>query len=379
MENKDYKMIMIILICLAVVTIGGSFAYFYAVVTGTGNTTNNTTSTTAVSLGTVNYDGETTFTGANIYPGYIGIQTFTISPGNTGTGRYEIDLASTLPTEFGEDVEITLYKTTDPTNNYLTKTTGTLTQNGNQFYQEDTLTTTGTLTTVYSGTLTNNSQIILSEEDFTIPGLSTTTYYLVYHYKNNGNQNTQEGKVFSGKVTVNLLTPGERTSVSGTDTIVALKTGGDTSLEYDGTSDNNLRYIGANPNNYVSFNGELWRIIGVMNNIDNGSGTKESRLKIIRNESIGDYSWDSSASTVNSGYGVNEWSQADLMTTFNSGAYWNRTSGTCYNGQSNATKACDFSSTGLTSASQNMLGSAVWNTGSNGTNDYTQTATGLAS
>src|SRR5574344_1698938 len=211
MENKDYKMIMIILICLAVVTIGGSFAYFYAVVTGTGNTTNNTTSTTAVSLGTVNYDGETTFTGANIYPGYIGIQTFTISPGNTGTGRYEIDLASTLPTEFGEDVEITLYKTTDPTNNYLTKTTGTLTKNSNQFYQEDTLTTTGTLTTVYSGTLTNNSQIILSEEDFTIPGFNTTTYYLVYHYKNNGNQNTQEGKVFSGKVTVNLLTPGERT------------------------------------------------------------------------------------------------------------------------------------------------------------------------
>src|SRR5574344_2547837 len=212
MENKDYKMIMLILICMAVVTICGSFAYFYAVVTGTGNTTNNTTSTTAISLGTINYDGTLTFTGSDIYPGYYGIQTFTISPGSqNGIGTYQIDLNSTLPTEFGTDVEITLYKTTDPTNNYLTKTTGTLTKNSNHFYQEDTLTTTGTLTTVYSGTLTNNSQIILSEEDFTIPGFNTTTYYLVYHYKKNGNQNTQEGKVFSGKVTVNLLTPGERT------------------------------------------------------------------------------------------------------------------------------------------------------------------------
>ena len=70
-------------------------------------------------------------------------------------------------------------------------------------------------------------------------------------------------------------------------------------LVYDETSDNNLRYIGANPNNYVSFNGELWRIIGVMNNIDNGSGTKETRLKIIRNESIGSYRWEYETSNWN--------------------------------------------------------------------------------
>ena len=34
-------------------------------------------------------------------------------------------------------------------------------------------------------------------------------------------------------------------------------------LERDTTSDNNIRYVGANPNNYVEFNGEAWRIIGV--------------------------------------------------------------------------------------------------------------------
>ena len=53
-------------------------------------------------------------------------------------------------------------------------------------------------------------------------------------------------------------------------------------LKFDGTVDNNLRYVGSDPNNYVSFNNELWRIIGVFNNIDNGTGTKETRLKIIR-------------------------------------------------------------------------------------------------
>ena len=48
--------------------------------------------------------------------------------------------------------------------------------------------------------------------------------------------------------------------------------------------DGNARYIGANPNNYVLFNNELWRIIGAFKNIDNGSGLKETRLKIIKDE-----------------------------------------------------------------------------------------------
>ncbi len=45
-----------------------------------------------------------------------------------------------------------------------------------------------------------------------------------------------------------------------------------TNLLADGTTDNNIRYVGKNPNNYVRFNGELWRIIGVMNNIEGNDG-----------------------------------------------------------------------------------------------------------
>ncbi len=119
----------------------------------------------------------------------------------------------------------------------------------------------------------------------------------------------------------------------------------------------NIRYYGASPNNYIYFNCsdyknqssstcETWRIIGVF----------DGNVKIMRGSVIGSYSWDSSASGTNSGYGVNEWSQADLMKLLNSGydsesvggsLYWNASSGTCYSNDNNGTKACDFTSTGL--------------------------------
>ena len=141
-------------------------------------------------------------------------------------------------------------------------------------------------------------------------------------------------------------------------------------LAYDETVDNNLRYIGADPNNYVSFNNELWRIIGVMNNIDDGSGKKETRLKIIRAESIGTYSWDNKASGVGSSTslsGSNDWSDSALQIVLNSGAYFNRTTGECPHGVSGATIACDFSSNGLSDEAKTMIGNAVWNLGGSST------------
>ena len=127
--------------------------------------------------------------------------------------------------------------------------------------------------------------------------------------------------------------------------------------------DGNVRYMGADPNNYVLFNDELWRIIGVFDVASEEGGPTEKRIKLIRNESIGSYSWDSSSLNVNSGWGVNEWSQADIMITLNSGAYWNRTSGTCYNSEGDSIINCDFSSNGLTSDSKKYIENVVWNTG----------------
>ncbi len=149
---------------------------------------------------------------------------------------------------------------------------------------------------------------------------------------------------------------------------------------YDGTTDNNLRYVGNNPCNYVKIDDELWRIVGVMNNIDEGTGNKESRLKLIQSERIGNYSWDKSESSVNDGSGVNEWSQADLMKLLNPGyesesvggsLYYNGGSGTCYVGLNNGTTACDFTSSGLKENLKALIGDTVWNTGSNDGVTYT--------
>ena len=138
------------------------------------------------------------------------------------------------------------------------------------------------------------------------------------------------------------------------------------------------RYSGSNNvvKNYVSFNNETWRIIGVIPT-DDGTGNYENRLKIIREESIGDYSWDTSVSTINSGWGINQWGSsgsyegADLMRLLNPGyesesvnnsLYWNRGSGTCYNDYNNGTTACDFSSTGLAENAKQMIDNAKWYT-----------------
>ena len=86
--------------------------------------------------------------------------------------------------------------------------------------------------------------------------------------------------------------------------------------------DQNLRYVGANPNNYVTFNGELWRIIGVF----------DGRVKIIRasylryddgtNWAPKSYAMDKGTfADLSGGYnnleGINEWSQAQLMKELN--------------------------------------------------------------
>ena len=167
----------------------------------------------------------------------------------------------------------------------------------------------------------------------------------------------------------------KKLNISLVDYIKELSVYDNTNLDYDGTSDNNLRYIGANPNNYVSVDGELWRIIGVMNNIDDGTGKKETRIKLVKNESIGEYSWDSSDSSVNAGYGINEWSQADLMKLLNDGyenenvnnsLYWNNQSGACYDAKLNDGTLCDFTSSGIKKELKQLIANAVWNTGSNG-------------
>lgn len=149
---------------------------------------------------------------------------------------------------------------------------------------------------------------------------------------------------------------------------------GGTVLDEDG----NIRYYGASPNNYVYFNCstypttncELWRIIG----------TFGDKIKIVRNESIGKYSWDNKDKTTGAetNYGKNDWTDARLMKLLNPGyesetggsLYYNAKSGTCYVNQNNATTACNFTSTGIKNdTTKNIIAEVTYNTA--GYNDAT--------
>ena len=162
--------------------------------------------------------------------------------------------------------------------------------------------------------------------------------------------------------------------------------------------DYNLRYIGANPSNYIYFNCsdysnqsdstcEKWRIIGLFNNVSKSNGTKENLVKIIRDDSLGDYSWDSSDSSVNNGYGVNDWSAADVMKLLNPGyenesvggsLYYNAKSGLCYSFWKNQNSSCDFTTNGLKNdETRNAIEEVVWSLG--GTASYNSSSNGLAS
>ncbi len=76
------------------------------------------------------------------------------------------------------------------------------------------------------------------------------------------------------------------------------------------------RYIGSSPNNYIDFNDETWRIIGVFT-VETESEKKEQLIKIIREESIGGLPWDSKS---DKSY-TNEWNTASLKTFLNEEYY----------------------------------------------------------
>ena len=176
-----------------------------------------------------------------------------------------------------------------------------------------------------------------------------------------------EGKSLSGKVVVVSVGDKPETAVEFVESLFA----NNLNTMNNDDPDGNIRYMGADPNNYVKFNDELWRIIGVFNVKSSENGIAERRVKLIRDESIGNFSWDSSDVSINSGYGVNEWSQADLMSLLNEGPYWNRTSGNCYNGENNSIMECDFSNNGLMNDSKKLIEDVVWNTGTIADDWYT--------
>ena len=119
--------------------------------------------------------------------------------------------------------------------------------------------------------------------------------------------------------TVKFKVSVETTGTPATDTLIALTNNqndsglytithpADSTLQIGATNDiTEYRYRGANPKNYVTFNNEVWKILGIFPT-DDGTGKIENRIKLIKDQSIGNKYWDTS--------GSNNWARPSTLNT----------------------------------------------------------------
>ena len=119
-------------------------------------------------------------------------------------------------------------------------------------------------------------------------------------------------------------------------------------------NENGYRYEGKDPNNYVWFNNELWRIIGVFDSASHGQ-SGQNLVKIIRNNSLGGLAWHKS--------NTNDWTASSLMNLLN-GAYLNSENGTggeyCYGYSTTTPSNCDYTETGINDTYRSMIENVTW-------------------
>ena len=364
MNNKEeqikvYVMIGTIIMLLVIFS-GITYAFFSA--------SNNKGSTSIVEVKsgkmTISYaDGKSSLlVSKDIQPSnkIIIDKTFTLTGTNTTSGLampYKVGL--NYVSEFS-DGQIHYYiKRTSANGNITSNLVGT----ANQTIPGNTTETGYTTGTLKKG----NRYLELATGEFKAnTSNQTITFNLKIQFPDTGvSQDSEKGKTLTGEIVVNY----EETA---TDTLMALydketKTNevSTSGLFIDDTKDVNLRYTGATPNNYVEFNNETWRIIGIFNVFNNETKKVEKMIKIIRNESLGLYSWDTSNSKVNDGKGINEWSQAKLMYELNTDYIDISKSGTTkwYNGPENAQNEIYEYSKNINSGSMDKIANVKWNTG----------------
>lgn len=73
-----------------------------------------------------------------------------------------------------------------------------------------------------------------------------------------------------------------------------------------------FRYIGNEPKNYIEFNNEIWRIIGVFT-VEGENGKKEQRVKIISDTPIGEFPWDAKETKTTN----NNWVKSSIQNMLN--------------------------------------------------------------
>ena len=126
------------------------------------------------------------------------------------------------------------------------------------------------------------------------------------------------------------------------------------------------RYQGPNPNNYILFNNELWRIIGVFNT-ELADGTKQDLVKIIKHMPLQASVWDKD--------GENTWEGSSVQVLLNE-HYYNSTNATsnehCKLYSTDKNFDCDYTKVGLKQQSRNLIEEVKWNIGKYSTSDTTR-------
>ena len=382
-KAKIYMIFSLVVLVMAVI-VSGTYAYYV----WTTSDSDTTKIVAGVGAATVTFDGGSDIN-ANLRPvsdkskGII--KNISVKADTTGlVFNMYLDITSIDTGLKDESFRYELYKGTTKvkegnfSDSYLTSNTVTCTKN-------------------------NTNHIVLLTNESISTSKTSYTLYIWINGVNYTNPNTMMNKTFSFK----LHADGEGAVLKGptaaetitklymnaakatvTNNSITYNTAPSVSLMNDrlgGTTTDldggNIRYYGANPNNYIYFNCsdysnqtsstcETWRIIGVF----------DGKLKLIRGSQIGTYSWDNKNTNTGAenNYGKNDWTTARLMKLLNpsdyytvdsndnnlgQSLYYNSTSGKCYSGQNNATKDCDFTSTGIKDTTRNMIAETTYNLG----------------
>lgn len=116
-----------------------------------------------------------------------------------------------------------------------------------------------------------------------------------------------------------------------------------------------IRYEGKNPNNYVKFNNELWRIIGVFDENTHGH-TGEKLIKIVRDDTIGAVVWNKD--------NIGNWANSNLRKILNSSYYNYNVNGydanNCFLVSDTIEGKCDYSNNGINDYFRPMIKKSTW-------------------
>ena len=376
-DNKNNKakiyMIFSLIVLVIVVIVSGTYAYYV----WTTSDSDTTKIVAGIGAATVTFDGGSDIS-ANLRPvsdkskGII--KNISVKGDTTGlVFNMYLDITSIDTGLKDESFRYELYKGTTKvkegnfSDSYLTSNTVTCTKNNTNhivLLTNESISTSKTSYTLY---------IWIDGENYTNPNtMMNKTFSFKLHADGEGAvlaktaaetitklyMNASKTPATNNGITYNYANIYDTDSDDNTSGGLMNDKLGGTTTSLDG---GNIRYYGSNPNNYIYFNCsdyrkqnsntcELWRIIGVF----------DGKVKIIRNESIGNLAWDqdkndSSSSTTYD----NNWSTSTSQRFLNNKYYNGNKTGTVtyYSGASGGTStSLNMSNIGLKNDStRNMI------------------------